>query len=273
MEQTEVQIPEIAIILDSTVVSVLGQKSITGFQRAFLMSSAIQELRQLLTPEYMKPIMALQSNKLGFRTDKDRNKDGTKGPGYPEEIVKDCVIQAVLSGLEVTGNQFNIIGGNMYATKEGCGAKLSKMEGISYTITPTLPHVNKEQTSAAITMLIEWSVNGGEFTKKEMQVPIKMYAGFTGTDAIIGKATRKARAWLIETITGNEMSEGDVQDVEVTVMSSSPLKKTEAEIERDREEQMLADCKTEIEVDALRIKNPEIDIELVRVRKEQINAK
>ena len=35
-----------------------------------------------------------------------------------------------------------------------------------------------------------------------------------GADAVIGKATRKARKWIYDTITGSEIPEGDVMDIE-----------------------------------------------------------
>lgn len=231
MEQLTIYpIMEIAKKLNESIAKVLGASAINGFEKAFLMAQAIQDLRSLLTPEYMKPIMALQGSKLGFRTDKDRNKDGTKGNGYPEAIVKDCVIEAVLNGLQVTGNQFNIISGNTYPTKEGCGYLLSLFKGLKYTIIPNLPRINNEQTSAAIIMKISWSINGSEIKTESLEVPIKMFPGFTTTDAIIGKATRKARAWLIGTITGNEITDGEVEDAQATVINSTaPSEETQVE--------------------------------------------
>lgn len=195
--------------LNESVAHILSQKDILGFQKAYMYSEAITQLRALLTPEYMKPIMALQGNKLGFRTDKDRNKDGTKGTGYPEEIIKDCLIEAVLTGLQPYGNQFNIIAGNMYPTKEGIGSLLEKYEGLKYLIVPELPRVKGE--AAAVVMIIKWNINNGGWNEQNLDVAIRVN-DYMGTDAIIGKATRKARAWLYSTITGSEISDGDVSD-------------------------------------------------------------
>ena len=191
--------------LNNSVASVLGNNALQGFEKAYTLASAVQQLKEILTPEYMKPIMQLQGNKLGFKTDKD--KDG----GYTEAIVKNCLIEAVLFGLQPCGNQFNIIAGNMYATKEGVGYLLSKVEGLSYDIVAELPRV-KEQSSAVV-MKITWTMQG--FTQtKSIDIPIKVNA-YMGADAIIGKATRKARKWLYDTITGSEVPEGDAIDIEV----------------------------------------------------------
>lgn len=42
-----------------------------------------------------------------------------------------------------------------------------------------------------------------------------------GTDAVIGKATRKARAWLFSKLTGMEVGEGDVQDIDHKVVKDN----------------------------------------------------
>ena len=191
--------------LNNSVSSVLGNNALQGFQKAYTLASAIKELKTILTPEYMKPIMELQGNKLGFKTDKD--KDG----GYSETIVKNCLIEAVLFGLQPCGNQFNIIAGQMYATKEGCGFLLSKIEGLSYDIVAELPRV-KDQSSAVV-MKITWTLKGITQTKS-IDIPVKVNSGM-GTDAILGKATRKARKWLHDTITGSEVPEGEAIDIEV----------------------------------------------------------
>jgi hypothetical protein len=195
---------EVAKKLNESVSSVLTNTQIIGFERAFLVASAIEQLKVLLTTEYMKPIMAMQGNKLGFKTDKD--KDG----GYPEAIVKNCLIEAVLMGLQPTGNQFNIIAGNTYATKEGVGELLKNLHGLHFKITPELPRINPDKSSAAIKMCIKWSLEGVK-SEETIEIPVKMNS-MMGTDAVIGKATRKARKWLYDTITGSELPDGDIEE-------------------------------------------------------------
>lgn len=198
--------------LNLSVSSVLTNNQVIGFEKAFLVASAIEELKTLLTPEYMKPIMAMQGNKLGFKTDRD--KDG----GYPENIVKNCLIEAVLMGLQPTGNQFNIIAGNTYATKEGVGELLKGMAGLNYKIDFELPRISQDKTSAAVEANVEWTIDGRKETKV-LKIPVKMNSSM-GTDAVLGKATRKARKWLYDTITGSELPEGDVQDADFIIVQS-----------------------------------------------------
>lgn len=231
---------EIAKELNGNVLAVLTSDQLIGFEKAYLIADAIGKLKILLTTEYMKPIMELQGSRLGFKTDKD--KEG----GYKEQQVKECIIDAVLSGVQPFGNQFNIIAGNMYITKEGFGYLLNKIAGLSYEITFALPRISSDAKSAAIIAKISWTMNG-EKKDREMDFPIKMNS-FMGSDAVIGKATRKARAWLFNTISGTEFGDGDITDSEAKVISSNiPVNK-----EEERITLMIKDALTLDELDKLR---------------------
>jgi hypothetical protein len=224
---------EIAKQLNENVFSVLKADALIGFEKAYLIATAAGRLKELLTPEYLKPILDLQGNRLGFKTDLD-----TKG-GYPAEVVKNCLIEAVLMGVQPFGNQFNIISSNCYITKEGFGYLLANYAGLSYKIVPELPRMN--QTSAAVKMNIEWTING--VTRKEsLDIPVKLNQ-YMGTDAVIGKATRKARAWLYNTITGSEIPEGDAVDVDAKVVGSRINSNGESEAITIEDLQLLFDMK------------------------------
>ena len=147
---------EIVLRLNENIQLGLSANKLKGFEKAYVLADATNKLQTLLTPDFMKPIMALQGNKLGFKTDKDAEK------GYSESIVKNCIIEAVLTGVQPVGNQFNIISGNCYITKEGFKYLLDNYEGLSYEIIPKLPRINSDNTSAAIVMIIGWSLNGQE---------------------------------------------------------------------------------------------------------------
>jgi hypothetical protein len=203
---------QVAKQLDLAVLQVIGQDNIIGFQKAFQVAEATRMLKEVLNEEYMKPIMLLQGSRLGFKTDKD-----TSG-GYHVSIVKQCLIEAVLTGVQPSMNHFNIISSNCYITKEGFGYLLSKLQGITYEIVPFIPKVEGNQ--AVIVMKITWSMNGGKTEVREIEFAIKVN-NFMGADAIIGKATRKARAWLYNTITGVEIAEGDITDADIPKTSNT----------------------------------------------------
>lgn len=228
---------DIAKELNNSVTSVLSAEKMLGFEKAYLISTAVEKLQLLLSDEYMKPIMSLQGNRLGFKTDKD-----TSG-GYPLPMVKQCLIEAVLMGVQPFGNQFNIISGNCYLTKEGFGYLLANYKGLSYKIVPELPRISPNATSAAIKMNISWSIEGQSF-KETLDIPVKVNAHM-GTDAVIGKANRKARAWLYNTITGSEIADGDVVDTDSKVIGSK-INGDQVEQIDESDLQLLLDMKKDV---------------------------
>lgn len=239
MSTEQNNLPSVWKELDSTVSSVISQTALIGFEKAFLVATATVQLQQILTPEYMRPIMALQGISLGFKSDKV----------YDEQTVKKCLIEAVLWGVQPVGNQFNIIAGNAYITKEGYGYMLSKLPGITYSIVPALPRINSDQTGAAIDMSITWYKNG-QPTTQVLPIAVRMNR-MMGIDAIIGKATRKARKWLYDTITGNETPDGDIEDLPSSVVGS---KQNTVEIDKEAEriEIMVDECGTPEQLAALK---------------------
>lgn len=206
---------ELAQTLDQNVLTVLGSNTLGGFEKAYTVANATIKLKENLTPEYMKPIMALMGTKLGFKTDRDEKPEKER---YSEEVVKNCLIEAVLTGVQPMGNQFNIISGSCYITKEGFGYMLKNVPGLHYEIVPDLPRINPEKTAAACKVKIYWSFPGSEKLSREVEFPIKMNAHM-GSDAVLGKATRKARAWLFNTVMNTEISDGDITDIPHTDMS------------------------------------------------------
>jgi len=214
----------VALKLNEAVGSVLNQTNLQGFERAYATAQSIEVLKTLLTEEYMKPIMQLQGNRLGFKTDKD------KSGGYSMEVVKNCLIEAVLMGLQPFGNEFNIIAGNTYATKEGVGRLLATWKGLKYSLVCGVPKPNSDGKSAVVDVKIKWTINN-EPKEETIPISIKMDA-YTSVDAMIGKATRKGRAWLLSAISGIEITEADVTDAEF--MDVTP-KQTHQEVSKNKQ--------------------------------------
>lgn len=194
--------------LNGQILAVLNN-TLGGFEKAFVVSSAIQVLKEKLDSNYMKPIMLLQNSRLGFLTDK---KEG----GYPEEVVKNCLIDAVLIGLQPTNNEFNIIAGITYPTKEGYGSLLKKISGLKYNLTFKNPTIGSDQKQANCVVKIDWELHGEKNTQ-EIDFPIKANA-YATSDQLIGKATRKARAWLYNFISGTDLPDADIQDAQFEVI-------------------------------------------------------
>lgn len=200
-----------------------------GFSKLFKTGEIVANLNALLTPKVMESIMWLQNNPIGFLTDR-------KGAGYSMDEVKTCIIQAGFEGVQAVGNQFNIIAGRLYITKNGMAYKLKHVPGLRYHVTPGIPKA-AGQGGAICPVHLEWTLNGEKF-QNDMEFAIRVNNGM-GADAIIGKATRKAYAWLWEEVTGNAAPEGEVADaapaIDVTP-KESPLEKTAQENAQDVQE-------------------------------------
>jgi cell division septation protein DedD len=171
------------------------------FTNTFLTAQAIQTLEEAITPAMMKCIMRLQNSQLGFKTD---NKSG-----YPEVVVKRCVIAAALRGVTPVGNQFNIISGNAYITKEGFGFLVKKIHGLTdFKISFSIPEM--EKSGAVVHFKSVWQMNGLK-DSMEGDIPIRINSGM-GADAVLGKAERKAKCRIYNRITGSELTDGDAGD-------------------------------------------------------------
>lgn len=188
-----------------------------SFQRLFKLSTQIVELRSLLTPAIMEKICALQNNPLGFLTDRPT--------GYDMDTIRDCTIWATCNGLSMVGNQVNIIAGRGYATKEGLKQKLLSIQGLSFSVVHGIPTLREQ--GAVVTTRVEWQYNG-EKSSQELTLPIRVNKGM-GADAVLGKATRKAYAWLLEKISGTNVADGEASDM-VDIRTGEKVKRDESKI-------------------------------------------
>ena len=94
------------------------------FQRSVITAAAMKALEESLGDEVMESyIMPLADSPLGFRTDRDPKTQKDKPP-YSIAQVRACYIEATLKGLQSVGNQWNIIAGRCYVTKEGMSHSL-----------------------------------------------------------------------------------------------------------------------------------------------------
>ena len=194
-----------------------------SFTRTLLTAQAMSELRALMTPELMKPVMELMNSDLGFLTDKDPRRprwnsklgryDEVKP--YSEDVVRDCLISGTLQGLSWVGNELNIISGKCYTTKNGLTALLKKLRGLqNLVISYGIPKLMAG--GAIVPVSASWIYNGvkgslvGMEGRSFIEIPVKVNDQM-GSDAILGKAERKAKARIYAQITGSEVADGEIE--------------------------------------------------------------
>jgi len=184
---------------------------------AFGAVQVVKTLKEVLSDKFLDEyIMPLQNTAIGFLTDHTGRPKGNGQPtpvGYSREEVRTCLIDALSHGLLPTGNQFNIIAGRMYPTKEGFTALLAKL-GVKYQISTSVEQATMQGFSN-LKCKISYNYKG-ETQTTTLPVQVKSDA-YSTPDQLKGKAERRAKKWLYEYLTNIDMGEGDVQSANETV--------------------------------------------------------
>lgn len=206
LEQTAANLDTVA----SRYAGAVWNPALGQLKRAMLMARAVDELRKAITPEIMRMVMKLQNTRLGFRTDRG---PGANKPPYTEDVVRECLIDALLNGVFPIGNEYNIISGQLYITKEGYQRKVKETPGLTdLRLSPGVPQIHNGKT--VVRFGASWKLNGrpdslcdGEGKPgRVFEIPSNQYMG---PDAIVGKSTRKALKAIYEQIHGSEHSVPD----------------------------------------------------------------
>jgi len=202
-EQTVTQLDAAAVLAEEAGLE------LAPFKRSVMIAAAVNQLRELLTGPVLKEFVKLKDTAVGFLTDKGMKDSNGRMVPYSDEQIRDALIEAAIAGVYPVGNQFNIIQGRCYITKEGFHHLLkNKVKGLQYDMTPEVPQLGERK--GTVRMKIHWIYNNEEHTET-IPFVVKLNAGMA-EDAAIGKATRKARAWLYQMVTGAEIVDGDVDE-------------------------------------------------------------
>lgn len=176
----------------------------------FKASEIVQTIDQALSPEVIKAVaMPLMNRRCGFMTDRTGkpDKNGQVKPFYTELEVRDCIIDAITIGLLPVGNQFNILAGRMYPTKEGYTALLAKL-GVKHTCFIGAPKPS-DQGYITFPCVMTYYYEGEKVTKKFSADTILPAKSFDGIDQLRGKAERRFKKQFFEFLTGIDYGDAD----------------------------------------------------------------
>lgn len=240
---------------------------------AFDAAIIVQKLESILTDEIMDAVfMPLMNKKIGFRTDRDPSRPdkrtGVAPKPYTREVVRTCIIDAAANGLLPTGNQFNIISGTMYPTKEGYTALLAKLKASSmqlvytFEFDPETKAVSADPTYVAIPCRVGYKTSREDMKGWFKYVAMVKSNGETSTtDQLRGKAERKCKKAFFEFLTGIDLGDADASETidvpytEVTKAApagaapSAPAPERKSAAERAREIMQRAAQKKEAEAE------------------------
>jgi hypothetical protein len=182
-------------------------------RKTILTAKAIEVLRSLLAGDVMKEIMRVQNTRLGFLTDKPAY--GNTAGGYPEQVVRDCIIEAILKGVYPVNNEFNIIGGNMMIVQNGWRRKLHELPGMDEFPAIQPGDVAETPKYYRIPCTASWVFNGkagmlsrNVFVSRDTTERRKRDGGtytkddFTTIDNLMGKVERKMLEAVFKKING-----------------------------------------------------------------------
>lgn len=196
---------------NEAAMAAFGSGSSGNIIAALQVAESMENLRRLFDePAIEARITALQDTAIGFRTDRDpkqRNrKTNQPNEPYPYDVVKDCAIEAGLRGLQLVGNQWNIISGRTYCTKEGFEFLIKGLKHVTdFKVNLGVP-ANKPG-GVIIECEGSWN-NDGKPQSLKSSIPVKS-DDYSSADQLLGKATRKFLKRCYEMMTGNTMPEGE----------------------------------------------------------------
>ena len=236
---------EIAQVVDNKIKSLL-KSGYTGLALTIAKGEVCKAIEQFLDDEKMEIVLSMKGKQYGFKTD-----EATSG-AYSKPIVKDCVVMALLSGVEITNNEFNILSGNCYITKNGVIGILKKM-GVWHEVSFGTYQTKETATGAKfgyMPVTIKWMENG-KLQSKDLDMPVNKFDK-TKEEALRGQAGRDARQWLIEKITGTALPTGDtVSDVDLGYaeeVKTTEIHETKKQTNPETKEQANTDIKQQVEV-------------------------
>lgn len=185
------------------------------YERASTLGCALIDLR-LLVKDYVPMLNQLKGSKLGFRTDRDNSDKGS----YPDSVIVDCAIEAVIRGARWTGNEFNVLAGGCYLTKEYWWRMVTtEIEVLTdLDLNPGVPELVNGRV--VVTFMASWKL-GGIPQSMIRKIPILMRSG-QSDDATLGKAEGRMLKAIYKRLTGTEITDAD-EDETVPVKQAPPV--------------------------------------------------
>lgn len=221
-ETKALAIPDVKAI-DQVVQECRLAATANHMERALTLAQGIDMLDAMLTPEHVEAFSRLQGKQIGFLTDRDR--DG----GYPPPVVKSVIVEALIRGLYITGNEFNIIAGKCYVTRWGFERLVRDFPGVAdLELHPGPPNINPNPSSvtAYVPYRVTWVQDGeprelvrAKTDDGDSRIVVKVDTNregkiTTSADAMIGKATRRVLAAVYAMVASDHailpVAEGEV---------------------------------------------------------------
>lgn len=206
---------------------------VSEFERSMMYGHYLVKIKEQFNGKTLEIVKNLMNTGIGFKTDRNPDDPNCKYKDvYSDEIIKNCATQAIMHGLRIHGNEWNILGGNFYATKEGLQRIVRANPNLERKIKETIKGFKQSSESHIWEFKCEYEfkLKGEQEVKDSVNIYVRGKQGNYDIpfDAVMGKAVRK----LLKTIY-NEMNHGfhledadDVDELETVGSLKEPGAKT-----------------------------------------------
>lgn len=185
-------------------------ENVDDFENSLLLGHYLNELKENITDSAVKIMRSLQNTSVGFKTDKKE--------GYDDNTIKNCIIEAYMYGLRPTNNEFNILQGNFYVTKNGLDRLVHSKQGLEKIEIIQKGMQQSEKTKTwKVTYSYSFKLKGLEEVKGEKDIYVNGLMGRSDRevpmDAIQGKSYRKILHFIYSKMNiGLQIPEGEANE-------------------------------------------------------------
>lgn len=183
------------------------------FRVALIQTRAIARLRQMLSDKLIDEFTELAGLPFGFMV--DSNKDGSP-KRYPRDVVRNCLIHALLYGLSPTGGEWGIIAGGMYITASGWEKLGGRLVNDLY-IHLSVPEIKADEGVGLVAAHATFKVNGHEKTYRwakgttfDGRLCVRHNKGMMPT-AVLTKARRQCLRQIASIVMGLDIPDDPIE--------------------------------------------------------------
>ena len=180
-------------------------------ERTFVLAGGVAKIKSLLTDQVMRDyIVPLAGKSLGFKVDK---------ANYSVAELREVTIEAILYGAFPVGNEFNVLFGASYLTKNFFKRKVEEFPGIgNLKVIPEPP--TRTQSGAQVKVHCEWTLEKKSFSE-DWTFPCRSNAN-DSADIVQGKGLKKAYERIYRIISGSkfDLPSEDIDGPGITVTPS-----------------------------------------------------
>jgi len=222
-------------------------QKLSPIRRTLALANGMQTIRKHLVGPLMADIMALANTPLGFLTDRkpgQKDKEGKEIKPYAESTIRDAVIEGMLRGASIIGNEINVLVGRCYLTKAYFERAVREWPGLTdLAVTEGVPTRTSSGNHVLVPMSATWKLHGisqelrcVHTSDGDNRIPVVENAGM-GVDAVLGKARRKFFAKIFARLTGSDWI-AEQADIDVPALEGETVatQRIEAPAEPEKQE-------------------------------------